>query len=93
MDEWIKVICSGCNVKLKIQLKHTGKRGKCPKCHIRFVIPKKREDSAVFDLLKDLEEIDKEIEAKEKKAKEKKSETQEINNGWDTGTKINIDNL
>ena len=119
MDEWIKVICSDCNAKLKIQLKHTGKRGKCPKCHIRFVIPKKEEDSDVFDLLKDLDEIDKNIDRIDKKTEEEgsavfdllkdldeidkkikfkekrksSSSAQVINNGWDTGTNINIDNI
>ena len=27
-EKWIKVKCSGCNIKLKIQSEYAGKRGK-----------------------------------------------------------------
>ena len=107
MEEWIKVVCEGCSVKLKIQDDFAGKRGKCPKCKTRFPIPTIEDEITIieddidaigdeFDIEKDLlmefAEIDKEIEAKEAKENKKKAdETQEVKHNWDSATKIDME--
>jgi len=55
MEELVKFNCPGCKVKVKIPIKHAGKRGKCPKCQFRCTIPGIEADE--FDILADLAEI------------------------------------
>ncbi len=89
-EEWVKFVCDNCLTKVKIQTKYSGKRGKCPKCLKRHVIPENGGD--VFDidadLLAEFADIDKDIEKKKKK-----SETQKIEHNWESGTKINMKEL
>lgn len=81
VEDWIKLICSSCNTKLKIQTEYAGRKGKCPCCDKRFPIPEESEDSFVFDLMKDLDDID------------ESEDFAPIDGEWDDGTKINMDDL
>ena len=59
-EEFIRFECEKCNTNVKTPTENAGKRGKCPKCKHRMIIP---EDEFIFDIEADFAEIDKEWDA------------------------------
>ena len=64
MEEWIKFICPNCDAKVKTPVENAGKKGRCYQCKTESIIPEKKiqddgEEAFIDDLMKDLEEIDK----------------------------------
>ena len=43
----ITLICQGCEVELKVPEEKAGKKGKCPKCSARIVVPQHGSDSPI----------------------------------------------
>jgi len=73
MEEWIKFVCQSCGAKVKTPVENVGKKGRCYQCKTECVIPEKEikieDDGAeafIDDLMRDLEEIDKQAEIKSK---------------------------
>lgn len=68
MEEWIKFVCQSCGKKVKTPVENAGKKGKCYQCKTECIIPEieieKEEEAFISDLMKDLEEIDKQAERK-----------------------------
>lgn len=104
MDEWIRLVCKKCSTKLKIQPEHEGKRGKCPKCQTRCIIKEDDpfsllEEEIGMDMDIDADNFDieadlfAEFEAIDAAEAKKKGGTQVVKHNWDSGTKINMEEL
>ena len=53
MEDRIKFDCDLCGTKIKAQIEHIGKKGKCPKCKEPCIVPEEE-----IDILKDLADLE-----------------------------------
>lgn len=63
----IKFSCFHCNAKLEVDLKHVGRKGKCPKCGAKNTIPSMHDtmEDSIIMLFKDIDDYEDEQEEDE----------------------------